>query len=173
MLSLTKIHCWRGSKTGAVGSQPVSQPVFHGDLPTTELRGRAIEGWQDRNVADGAAYDFDVRCRTSKIPVDNSAEAVAAYKDAAAQGRALGLRSALRRMPGSFATAATAKDSEGDTLMTGVALRMQSHLQHFDLVTVGVTQPIRLCQLRLKSIIESNQELREGLSRPLSQLVKL
>ncbi|KAG6108771.1 hypothetical protein E4U13_006310 [Claviceps humidiphila] len=54
--------------------------------------------------------DFDVRCRTPKIPDDNSAEAVAAYKDAAAQGRTLGLRSALRRMPGSFTTAGTAKE---------------------------------------------------------------
>ncbi|KAG6244863.1 hypothetical protein E4U24_004773, partial [Claviceps purpurea] len=49
------------------------------------------------------------------------AGAVAAYKDVAAQDRALELRSALRRMPVSSTTAGPSKDHEGDTVMTGVA----------------------------------------------------
>ncbi|KAG6033708.1 hypothetical protein E4U19_006290 [Claviceps sp. Clav32 group G5] len=65
---------------------------------------------------------FDARCNSNAdIPTDNYAEAVAAYKAAAAKDRALELRSALRRMPASSTTAGPSKDPEGDTVMTGVA----------------------------------------------------
>ncbi|CCE34048.1 uncharacterized protein CPUR_07979 [Claviceps purpurea 20.1] len=65
---------------------------------------------------------FDKRCnRNSDIPVDNYAAVVAAYKAAAARDRALDLRAALRRMAPSSTPAGPSMDTEGDTVMTGVA----------------------------------------------------
>ncbi|KAG5932378.1 hypothetical protein E4U59_007519 [Claviceps monticola] len=55
---------------------------------------------------------FDKRCRSTAIPEDNYAQAVAAYNSVAAQDRALELRSALRRMPVPFAGTSTGRDSE-------------------------------------------------------------